>query len=39
MERARSKTDMNLVSELMKGQLADVLTQLKLQIGQMMEVL
>ena len=39
MERACSKTDMNLVSELMKGQLADVLTQLKLQIGQMMEVL
>ena len=39
VERARSKTDMDLVSDRMKEQLADILGRFRLQIGQMMEVL
>ena len=39
MARARSKTDMTIVSDLMRRQLADVLDQFRQQIDQMLEVL
>ena len=39
MARARSKTDMTLVSDLLKQQLADILGQFRQQTDQMMEVL
>ena len=39
MERARSKTDMTLVSDLLKKQLAQILDQFRQQTDQMMEVL
>ena len=39
MARARSKTDMTLVSDLLKQQLADILRQFRQQTDQMMEVL